>query len=352
MIDVPVLIDNIVGTQGDTPNRELDMSRWILTRRFFLFDTLSGITIDDWGKPNATPLVIRYAKTFILKVNLDLNNEEMINVPYLQIDYRERSAAYIAENSLTDVFFNTEYILSTTEFWKGASAAFYVFMAIFVLILITVTCVLFDRPALTTDYAARLTYISVKTAMNALDIFSTLMFWYLFAATGYWFVFFKLQERVYCFLPDLDSFKVNYEPYDILFGLVCSSKLVFVTFKIMFEQSSFDIFLIDWERPKFQEHTLSEDRDEQTGVGLSRSKFDVNAWRSLFLLNELNELQSTKLISTNFTLIAYAVLMEGFGFKYWTSHSPDLELENLNSPLNYTLHFFVTTLIIYGVGIL
>lgn len=252
-IDVPVLINNIVGVQGDTPNRESDMSRWLLTRRFFLFDTISGINIDDWEKPNATPLVVRYAKKFTLKVNLDTHNEEMINVPYLEIDYRERSSAYIEENSLTSVHFYTEYLLSTEEFWVGAGAAFWVFFAVFCVILIVVTCVLFDRPALTTDYAARLTYISVKTAMNALDIFSTLFFWYLFAATGYWFVFFKLQERVYCFLPPIDynSFKVNYEPYDILFGLVCSSKLVFVTFKILFEQSAYDIFLIDWERPKF-----------------------------------------------------------------------------------------------------
>jgi len=152
-------------------------------------------------------------------------------------------------------------------------------------------------------------------------------------------------------LPDLDSFKVNYEPYDVLFGLVCSSKLVFVTFKIYFEQSSYDIFLIDWERPKYQEHTLSEDREQSNGIAKSRSKFDVNAWRSLFLLNELNELQTTKLISTNLTLIIYALVMEGFGLKYWTSHSPYLENRDYNSPLNYALFFFVTTLLIYVIGV-
>jgi hypothetical protein len=82
-IDVPILIDNVVGPQGDTPNREQDTSRWILTRRFFLYDTISSITVDDWGKATPIPQVIRYAKTFTLKVNLDINNAEMINVPYL-----------------------------------------------------------------------------------------------------------------------------------------------------------------------------------------------------------------------------------------------------------------------------
>ena len=165
--------------------------------------------------------------------------------------------------------------------------------------------------------------------------------------TGYWFIFFKLQERVYCFLPDMNSFYVNYQPYDILFGLVCSSKLVFVAFKIYFEQSSYDIFLIDWERPKFQEHQFNDGEKTDT---YSRSKFDVNAWRSLFLLNELNELQTYKLISTDFTLLMYALLMEGFGMKYWCSYSPTLEVHDYSSPQNYVLFFFVTTIIIFVVG--
>lgn len=43
--------------------------------------------------------------------------------------------------------------------------------------------------------------------------------------------------------------------------------------------------------------------------------------------------------------------MEGFGFKFWTSHSPYIENKDYNSPLNYCLFFFVTTIIIYSVGV-
>ena len=42
LIDVPVLIENAGSDSGGFPNRETDMSKWILTRRFFMFDTLSG----------------------------------------------------------------------------------------------------------------------------------------------------------------------------------------------------------------------------------------------------------------------------------------------------------------------
>lgn len=105
----------------------------------------------------------------------------------------------------------------------------------FLIILLIVTFVLCDRPMLSQDPSANLTYNLIKTTVNALDTFSMMFFWYLVAATGWWFVFFKLQERVYCFLPELDSFWTNYRPYDILWGLVVSAKLVQVFFKIVFE---------------------------------------------------------------------------------------------------------------------
>lgn len=43
LIDVPILITSILSETGQMPNFETDESRWILTRRFFLFDTVSGI---------------------------------------------------------------------------------------------------------------------------------------------------------------------------------------------------------------------------------------------------------------------------------------------------------------------
>ena len=72
----------------------------------------------------------------------------------------------------------------------------------------------------------------------------------------------------------------------------------------------------------------------------------------MFLVNELNELQGYRLISMEITLFAYAVLMEGFGVKYWITHDPDLNLENTHSPQNFALFFFVTAIVIYGVGVI
>jgi hypothetical protein len=94
-------------------------------------------------------------------------------------------------------------MLSTDRFWSGASAAFFVLLVIFIVIFIIVTAVLSRRPTLGQDDAsAKCNYLIVKSLINSFDLFSTLFFWYLFWATGYWFIFFKLQERVYCFLPE------------------------------------------------------------------------------------------------------------------------------------------------------
>ena len=53
--------------------------------------------------------------------------------------------------------------------------------------------------------------------------------------TGYWFVFYKLQERVYCFIPTHITYWENFVQYDYLFGFVTASKLIFVLFKVYFD---------------------------------------------------------------------------------------------------------------------
>lgn len=45
LIDVPILIEN-AGSDAGFTNRENDMSKWTLYRRFFMFDTVSGLAID------------------------------------------------------------------------------------------------------------------------------------------------------------------------------------------------------------------------------------------------------------------------------------------------------------------
>lgn len=78
---------------------------------------------------------------------------------------------------------------------------------------------------------------------------------------------------------------------------------------------------------------------------------DNNAWRQLFLMNELNELQTYRIISCELTLLVYALIMEGIGVTNWVNHDPNLTIHKEASPRNFALVFFVTTLVIYGIGV-
>lgn len=120
------------------------------------------------------------------------------------------------------------------------------------------------------------------------------------------------------------------------------AKFIYMLFKIYFEQCKIDVYLLDWERPRYQEHRNNP----------AKNKTEVNCWRSMLLCNELNELQSYRLISSEFTLIMYGLLMEGFGLKYFDSYDPDFDRFATNSPRNFALFFFVTAVVIYGLGIL
>jgi meckelin len=69
------------------------------------------------------------------------------------------------------------------------------------------------------------------------------------------------------------------------------------------------------------------------------------------LLNEFNELSTYRIISCELTLIIYAFVMEGIGLTNWVNHSPDLSVHKEHSPRNFALFFFVTTLVVYAIGI-
>ena len=146
-----------------------------------------------------------------LEVSLDMNNDEMIHVPYLRVQYRERTSTYIEQNnSKALVEFGTYYSSSTVDWWKTAEAIFYVLLVVLILILVIKAFVYVKKPQLSRNQD-RSRQVCFDVIRDLLDFFSTIYFWYLFFMIGYWFVFFKLQERVYCFLPTHKTYWENFE---------------------------------------------------------------------------------------------------------------------------------------------
>ena len=199
--------------------------------------------------------MVRYAKRITLRVTLDnsrsIGKEETIYAPLLEIHYRERNFNYIKENPLTKVSFTAEYSMDTSKFWRTENVMF-VFICILaaVVLLIKMAAFMMQGNLGNDDFSAKCKYFFVRLIIDSLDVYSNILFWYLFSVTVYWFTFFKWQENVYILLPPLATHTENYYPFDCLFAVVASFKLVSIAYKIIFEQSSFDVFMIDWERPK------------------------------------------------------------------------------------------------------
>lgn len=81
-----------------------------------MFDTLTGVNEEQELN------VIRYAREVVLQVSLDPDENEMIHVPYLYIDYKERTRDEILRDdltALTTVTFKTEYIMDEDSY-RGA----------------------------------------------------------------------------------------------------------------------------------------------------------------------------------------------------------------------------------------
>lgn len=74
------------------------------------------------------------------------------------------------------------------------------------------------------------------------------MFWIVFFVAAYWFITFKMQANAYVLLPSIDDWNDSYKIFDIIFGFILAFRLLAVIMKII-EQSTVDIFLIDWESP-------------------------------------------------------------------------------------------------------
>ncbi len=77
-------------------------------------------------------------------------------------------------------------------------------------------------------------------------------------------------------------------------------------------QSALDIFVIDWESPKMFRHKSM------------MPKQSVNPWRRLFIVNEFNELQTSRTLNTEWTLLIFLVIAEGFGYRYFSLMEADL----------------------------
>lgn len=360
-IDVPVLFTDYMASGGNKPNSESkSKSGWKLTRRFFIYDNLSGISTVGGYETGAAPEIVQYLNRAKLVFTLRADKEQQIYVPYLVVTYKSRLYTYVEGTDSTDsIKFISEYGMDTTKFW-GIAEGLFIGMNIIVLICWLVRLYVWTKINPQKDSPTTYTRWVILTSIRLLiTTWGFLMFWYLFGLTGYWFIFYKLQYHVYALIPPLSTYKENYYPFEVVLGLTIAC-CIFNAFYQIFHQANLDLLLIDWEKPN--RDPLSKNKEELAEMqrqGLNPLEIDniikqreesvykeyVSAWRYLFIVNELNELQSKRYISIEFSLIFFVFLLDGLGWDEMSRSQPNVEVGNIEgntSPKNPILRYFLT----------
>ena len=78
------------------------------------------------------------------------------------------------------------------------------------------------------------------------DVWSFLMFWVCFFTTGYWFIYYKMQNNANILLPSIELFSYAYNFFNAFFYVILATKTLAVLLKVLI-QASTEIIIMDWE---------------------------------------------------------------------------------------------------------
>ncbi|KAM6910050.1 meckelin [Xenentodon cancila] len=314
LLPLPTLVQN-QQYNGRFINQDT-MRNWYLSRRVFLVDTLSGRE----KSTSSSPKVIRVATSIKIRFQLVPRTQEgQIFPPLMTVTYTDVLIKDINTQTVSATF-AVEYEMDQSETRTKTDTALGVMggMAVLYSLLKTVS------------WKRRIAspLIDVETIVKFLLLYAgdlANVFFVVTVGTGvYWLIFYKAQQFVSVLLP-LPSQEEQFVTY---IGCAFALKAVQFLHKLIL-QVSVDIFLIDWERPRSKAgKTVQATRETK------RDSSPVSIWRTYFVANEWNELQTVRKISPTFQIMTVLFFLEVLGFSNLALRDPWSTLER--SPQDYS----------------
>lgn len=149
LVDVPVYVKNL--RKGTFMNTDAQSDQRVLTRRFVVLETLTGVqALDPGGKIE----YLRIADSIKIKIRLDPKKEEQIFPPFLEINYLEQEVALIKTQRFLKISFTSEYFSDTSGFWSLVGACFGIVVAMLAVSVLARVSVHAMTERLETDQAA------------------------------------------------------------------------------------------------------------------------------------------------------------------------------------------------------
>ncbi|KAB1257849.1 Meckelin [Camelus dromedarius] len=259
-------------------NQDSSSGKWLLTRRIFLVDTLSGRENDLESQPR----LVRVATQISLSIHLVPNTKNgniyppLITIAYSDVDVRDPTSqsVEIALGVLGGLAVLSS--LLKTAGWKRRVGS---------------------------------PMIDLQTVVKFLVYYAgdlANVFFIITVGTGlYWLIFFKAQKSVSVLLP----VPAQEERFVTFVGCAFALKALQFLHKLI-SQITIDIFFIDWERPKGKVLKAVEGEG-----GVRNATVPVSIWRTYFVANEWNEIQTVRKINPLFQVLTVLFFLEVVGFK-------------------------------------
>ncbi|XP_055402645.1 meckelin isoform X4 [Bubalus kerabau] len=278
-------------------NQDSSSGKWLLTRRIFLVDTLSGRENDLGSQPR----LIRVATQISLSIHLVPSTKNgniyppLITIAYRDIDIKDPNSQSVK------VSFSVTYEMDQGEAQVQTDIALGVLGGLAVLSSLLKTAGWKRRigsPMIDLQTVTKFLFYYAGDLAN--------VFFIITVGTGlYWLIFFKAQKSVSVLLP-VPAQEERFVTY-----VRCGFALKALQFlHKLISQITIDIFFIDWERPKGKVLKAVEGEG-----GVRSATVPVSIWRTYFVANEWNEIQTVRKINPLFQVLTVLFLLEVVGFK-------------------------------------
>ncbi|XP_064401551.1 meckelin-like [Halichondria panicea] len=316
---LPVLITNYRSTSGEAVNDDSDVGSWQFVRRFFLFESVT-----------ARPL---YTSSTTLTV-LMMSEGGRIFPPYLRVSYSNWTP--------TDQDLPSSHI---TEY-AGTSQSFLI-----ALIVLSLVCAVLGGvySGLKVNGFVRrtgLTCCDLHSLVYAVVMFcdgtSTLLYLLLTAISLFWLIFYKVQYYLLLPLPSPTE--------DLTFILLLAMAALFRILHVLYQlwhQSKVDVFFIDWEKPRGLVQTTNQNADVAQTIPPNRMS-PVSIWRTYFVVNEWNELQSLRRINNTLLVAMVLLFAHVIGLEHLAERDPASNVTSdpsrYSAPFSPILRFSITTI--------
>ena len=343
---VPVLNNDYEHTDGVFINVEHAKApgKQLFSRRFFMFDNVSTISTLETISTKA-----RVATAVNLNVRMRAKADGGIYPPVITIDYATVDVPAPdapTQAEFVDFVFAASYSSQLNGYEMRLEACMVIFIALSITLTYNEIRAARERNG---ESAVDETYI-FPVVLGLVSAFATSIFVILVVTGVFFLLFSKTQSSGNSFILPPQNNEVAL--FEIMVAVGSCMKLLHVV-GLLVQQSTHDVFFIDWEHPRSA--ARRRNRKDATDPDRGTEVSEISAWRRLFVANEWNELQTMMQIPTHGLLMAVLLFLYAADARALANPSPTAMgvdyVEGIQYQDSKILRFAVAAVLFLPIGV-